>query len=289
MKSHLLALTVLFASTAAVADELVFYDFSDLTNIKLNGESVNLNPNSGNTLSLTDDLWQSSSAFFTESLTLDNLASFSAAFQFQITDPQGISDNDGQGADGLTFIVQANTDTVGQFGAGIGYQGLPNSVAVEMDTWRNPAFDGNNGNHVAINKDGNMQAIASTNIDTRMNNGEVWTVWVDYDGLQEIMEVRVSETNQRPDDATVSASIDLEETLGTTTAYVGFTSGTGAAGGDHDVLNLQFYDDYQPVQAVTVVEPSSVLLLAFGMLFIFGSSHIKAERPKLQLRFLSKL
>jgi len=272
MKRLYVVLISLLANADVLAEELEFYDFSDVTNITLNGRALDLNPNNDGVLSLTDDLMQTSSAFFTQALTLDNLASFSAAFQFQITDPQGIYDNDGQGADGLTFIVQANPNSVGRFGGGIGYQGLTNSVAVELDTWRNPAFDGNSGNHVAINKDGIMQPVVLADIDNRMNNGELWSVWVDYDGLNEIMEVRVAETNVRPTQAKLSANIDLQETLGTSIAYVGFTSGTGAAGGDHDIVNLQFYDDYNPITVITVDEPDTRILfaLSIGVFVIFG-------------------
>lgn len=39
----------------------------------------------------------------------------------------------GCGADGLVFVVQTNSNKVGG-GGGIGYQGIPNSVGVELDT-----------------------------------------------------------------------------------------------------------------------------------------------------------
>jgi len=269
MKCLFIVIPLLFIASYSDAEELMFYDFSDLSNIQLNGEAANLNPNSNNVLSLTDDLWQSSSAFFTDSISLDNLASFSAAFEFQITDPQGISDIDGQGADGLTFVVQANTNTVGGVGGGIGYMGLDNSVAVELDTWRNSYVDGNDGNHVGINVDGDLNSIDLTALDTRMNNGAVWTVWVDYDGLQEVMEVRVSENSERPTDATVSASLDLYDTLGTTEAYIGFTSGTGAGGGDHDILSMVFYDDYSPVSSIVALpEPNTFVIFIVGLMYL---------------------
>lgn len=41
-------------------------------------------------------------------------------------------------ADGLTFIIQDNpTPVLGGVGEGVGYAGIPNSVGVEFDTWKN--------------------------------------------------------------------------------------------------------------------------------------------------------
>lgn len=265
MKYFVLLAVVFFTSFSKAQDSFVFYDFSDLTNIQLNGQAAMLNPNSNDVLSLTDDLWQSSSAYLMEPITLQNLASFSAAFQFQITDPQGISDNDGQGADGISFVVQSNSNTVGGLGGAIGYGGVSNSLAIEFDTWRNSAFDGNDGNHVGIDTNGSLHSIAMTPVEARMNNGAVWTAWVDYDGLLEVVEVRLSQGSDRPADPIVSASVDLSDTLGTDYAFVGFSSGTGAAGGDHDILSFAFNNDYQPIEVIAINEPNSFLLVVFLM------------------------
>jgi hypothetical protein len=253
------------------AESIVFYDFSDLTNIQLNGQAATLNPNSNNVLSLTDDLGQSSSAFFKDTISLENLASFSAAFEFQITDPQGIYDNDGQGADGLTFVVQADSVNVGGSGGSMGYGGIDNSIAIEFDTWNNRRIDNNDGNHIGINSNGSVDSIIQTTIDTRMNNGAVWTAWVDYDGFKELLEVRIAEDGTRPEDAVVSTNIDLSATLGTPDAYIGFTSGTGGAAGDHDILSMIFHDDYNPITAISIPEPNSFILffISVALLLFF--------------------
>jgi len=261
MRLTLLFIACLF-SLFAKADSLLFEDFADLTLLQLNGSATYLNPNPDNVLSLTNHLGQSGSAFFLETVSLDNLASFSVGFEFQISDPQGIFDNDGQGADGIAFVVQPNASNVGGNGGGIGYKNIDNSLAIEFDTWRNRGWDGGDGNHVGINIDGDLESIAKSSVSPRMNNGAVWTAWIDYDGLQELVEVRVSDDGERPEEANVAAYIDLRSTLGTTDAYIGFTSGTGGASGDHDILSMMFYDDYSPVSEMTfvVTEPSSLTL-----------------------------
>lgn len=137
-------------------------------------------------------------------------------------------------------------------------------MAVEIDTWGHNWWDLGDGNHVGINVDGNLSSIERTLIDERMNNGAVWTVWVDYNGIEETLNVSVSQDQDRPEQSTVSANVNLSEVLGTNEAYVGFTSGTGAAGGDHDILSFFFNDDYQPITTVVVDEPNSLPLFILG-------------------------
>jgi hypothetical protein len=55
---------------------------------------------------------------------------FTATFQFQITDLRL-----GGGADGIAFVIQnQSSSSLGINGGGIGYDGIPNSLAVEFDT-----------------------------------------------------------------------------------------------------------------------------------------------------------
>jgi hypothetical protein len=60
---------------------------------------------------------------------------FEATFQWQISR----NDQEG-GADGFAFVIQnaANGLALGDGRSGIGYNGIPNSLAVEFDTLQNP-------------------------------------------------------------------------------------------------------------------------------------------------------
>lgn len=255
--------------SAANATTILYSDFSDTSALTLNGTAAGLNPNSDNRLRLTNSTRQSSSAFSTDAITLGGDVSFSTAFSFNISNPVGISDSDGQGADGITFTLQTNKNTAGGAGGGIGYQGITNSLGIEFDTWNNGAWDDHSGNHVGINLGGNIDSVMQTSIGTRMNNGEDWFAWVDYNGLSDLLEVRLNTQDLRPTDALLSYSVDLAGALNSNLAFVGFTSGTGSAGGQHDILNWQFNSRFEPIGSVgqtgTVPAPAPIALMLAGL------------------------
>ena len=269
MKQLTAAIALVLASTGANAITISYSDFSDLSAFQLNGSAASI-PNPAapdNALRLTNNLSQSGSAFLTDAISLNNQASFSARFDFRIFDAIGSFDNDGWGADGLSFVVQTVSNSVGGAGGGIGYRYITDSVGIEFDTWNNPEWDDADGNHVGINLEGDVNSVAQATVSPRMNNGEVWTAWIDYDGVNDLLEVRLSDTGLRSDLALLSYNLDLVSVLGSTNAFVGFTSGTGSAGGHHDILNFDFRNDFNPI---VVSEPAPVALLVlsmFGLLY----------------------
>jgi len=262
----LAACTAALLSLPAAAVTVTYSDFADLSGFQRNGSAASIaNPATDGlnrqVLRLSDDLFQSGSAFLTNTINLANNASFSTAFSFRISNPQGISEIDGPGADGIVFVVQTVSNTAGGVGGGIGYEGIIKSVGVEFDTWNNGSgtFNDPDGNHVGINLDGGFNG-PTTPIGTRMNNAADWFAWVDYDGVNGIMEARLSETFVRPSASTLTLTgLDLVSVLGQTDAYIGFTSGTGSAGGDHDIVNWTFRDDFAPLNVTP--EPGSLALL----------------------------
>ncbi len=74
-----------------------------------------------------------------------------------------LGSNDG-GADGIAFVLQPVSTSVGTSGGGLGYSGITPAVGVTIDTWQNsedndPAFD-----HIAIQLNGNINHNTANNI-----------------------------------------------------------------------------------------------------------------------------
>lgn len=252
----------------ANATTILFNDFSSSAGLQLNGNAALATDNGGrNVLRVTPDMGgQSGSAFSTNAVSLASNASFSTAFRFRIysTTGGGACDGQGCGADGIVFAVQTVSNTAGGAGGGIGYAGLPNSVGIEFDTWNNGAGDAYSSNHVGIDLNGNMNSVALATVANEMNNGNVWSAWVDYNGASDLLELRLAEgaSAARPTSALLSYTVDLTTYLGTTNAFVGFTSGTGAAWDNHDIVAWQFNSTYDPIGNIggTVPEPGTVSL-----------------------------
>ncbi|MEW6158777.1 MAG: hypothetical protein AB1813_15230, partial [Verrucomicrobiota bacterium] len=204
-------------------------------------------------LRLTDNFGQSGSAFLTDPISLAADASFSTMFSFQI------DNNQNGGADGIAFVVQTVSNTAGGAGGGLGYQGLPNSIGIEFDTWNNGAGSGDfNASHIGVDINGNIASVASVPVNPVLDGnpnfgggggGPVWYAWVDYDGATDQLEVRLSTSNTRPVSADISYNVDLVSVLGQTSAFVGFTSGTGAASAHHDILSWEFNNSFKPIGA----------------------------------------
>lgn len=261
--------TVVFAALAASAGligstqaaTITYPDFSNTSGLTLNGNAAQV----GNVLRVTPATFgQAGSVYSTSAISLAPNVSFSTAFQFRFSSP-AVSDGQGLGADGLVFVVQTNSNSVGGAGGGIGYANVPNSVGIEFDTWNNGAIDGNSSNHVGIDVGGNVNSLLRSEVPTDMNNGAVWSAWVDYNGVNSLLEVRLSETTIRPVSAILSLTRNLASDLGSSNAFVGFSSGTGAAFANHDVLNWTFVDTFAPIDTGNVPVPASLALLGLGL------------------------
>lgn len=249
-------------SGSVQATTISYPDFSSVAGLTLNGNAAQV----GNVVRVTPaNFNQAGSVFSTSPISLASNVSFSTAFQFRFTNPGGACDGQGCGADGLVFVVQTLSNNVGGIGGGIGYAGISNSVGIEFDTWNNGPIDGNSSNHVGIDVGGNVDSLLRAEVTADdMNNEAIWYSWIDYDGASNLLEVRLSETNVRPTSAILSLNRDLAVDLGSTNAFVGFTSGTGAAFANHDVLSWTFVDHFAPIDGGTVPEPITLALLGLA-------------------------
>lgn len=260
------------ATSPATAQSFSYPDFHDVSQLTLNGTAYQ-NP-SGNKLTLTEATHsQSGSAWSTQLVHLGSQASFSSVFSFEILDHGGLPGWGIDGADGLTFTLQNNSNSVGASGGAIGYGGIPKSVTVEFDTFQNWEVGDPSSNHVGINTNGSLFSLVTANEGTLFDNGNMWWAWIDYDGVTGNLAVRWAQNAIRPAAAMLSYNLDIAAILGgggppVADAYVGFTSGTGAGWGQHNITSWNFEDSFDPNGAplpTTTPEPGTIILLATGL------------------------
>lgn len=259
------ALACLAPAVASAAIVINFPNFANCAPLQLNGNAAC----TANVLRVTPATFsQSGSAFAQAVVPLGPGNTFSTFFSFRIANNGGSGDGDGLGADGITFTLQPNASTAGGGGGGIGYQGIPNSVAVEFDTWNNGLGAGDpDGNHVGVDLNGSVASVVTVPIATRLNDGNIWYAWVDYNGS--VLEARVSQSNSRPAAPTVTHTVNLGAVIGATQAFVGFTSGTGAAYADHDILTWVFDNTYTPIGG-TPTSAAAIPTLSHAALALMG-------------------
>ena len=294
------ALCLVSAPAVASVINVNFPDFSSTAGLTLNGSTAVATTSDGKVLRLTPaTTGQAGSAFSSTSIEFNGPSdSFSTFFQFRLTDSGGIDP-----ADGIVFVVQPVSSSIGGSGGGIGYSGIPNSLGVEFDTFRN-SWD-INSNHVAIVEHGdittdinpqtpggvsNCTSFSPTPGSNCMSNGDLWSAWIDYDGTT--LQVRLADNSSvRPAGALLSEAVNIPCLLGGgngtgtcgvtpgNTAFVGFTSGTGAGFDNHDIVDWQYTNTFNPIPGPSgVPEPSTWMLLATGL--IAAASHARAKAKK---------
>ena len=136
-----LAISVAIGANSALAD-FNYPDFSSVAGLTLNGNASQV----GNVLQLTPDAeGQSGSAWRTTSKA--HLADgFDTTFTFRMAT---------NGADGMAFVIQDDSATVqGSGGSGLGFEGIPRSIAIEIDSF---GFFPETDNHISVQTRGNTE------------------------------------------------------------------------------------------------------------------------------------
>lgn len=203
-----------------------FTTFASATGLSINGNAAI----SGAVLRLTTNIAnQVGSAFLSNPLTIGPDTSFTTRWVFRV---HGTAD----GADGLTFTIQGvGANAIGAAGGGIGYDGLGQSLAIEVDNYAGATDP--NANHLGILSNGSVGAhLATFTPGWDLENAASHTVWVEYDGPANQLRVYAAQgiVSQRPASPVMAATIDLPALVGSQ-AWFGFTAATGGAFNNHDI------------------------------------------------------
>src|SRR5713226_6839552 len=200
--------------------------------LTLNGKAV-IN---GTNLRLTDGgSGEASSAFFN---TLVNVQSFTNDFSFQLTNPS---------ADGITFTIQGNSPSaLGPAGGGLGYgpsqpggtPGIGNSVAVKFDLYNNASEGGDSTGLYTNGVSPTIPFVDLTNTGIDLHSGDPFNVHMTYDGTTLVM--KITDGTDSTKTFSTSFTVNIPNAVGGSTAYVGFTGGTGGLAAIQDILTWTY-------------------------------------------------
>ena len=187
-----------------------------LGSAKLNGSSLELTDGAGG---------EAAAAWYQVEANIDT---FATDFTFQVT--PGTSPT----ADGFTFAMQGNNTTaLGLSGSGLGFAGIPSSVAVKFDLYSN---DGEGTDSTGLYLNGASPTSPAVDMSTSgvdLHSGHPFHAHLTYDGTTLTLTLTDTTTNA---DFTTSWPVDIPTTVGDNQAYVGFTGGTG---GNTAIQNIQ--------------------------------------------------
>jgi hypothetical protein len=249
MKKHTLSavmvMCLMLVSFAVLAVDINYPDFSDLSDFTLGDNAQQLNTVPDDILQLISGTWKRSGyAYLTNQIPLEN--TFSTYFTFRIDNNVGGGDSDGLGADWLMFLLKRE----------IGYLAAED-VAVEFDIFNNGARDNYSGNHVGINYGGEF--VVTQHVDQRFNDGDIWHVWIDYDGS--FLKVYLSLTALKPVTPVLSHAVDISAYFSDTDPdpFIGFQAASGAYGADFAILNWSFKSIAPVICPEDIIAPSGAV------------------------------
>jgi hypothetical protein len=197
---------------------------------------------------------QAGSAFYK---TPVNIQSFTTDFTMQLSNPV---------ADGMTFTIQnVGPTALGPAGGGLGYGpaipadpgGIPNSVAVKFDFFSN---DGEGDDSTGLYMNGASPTVPAVDLSTsgiNLHSGNTMAVHIAYDGTNLALTIADTVTTAT---FTHTWPINIPQTIGgSTTAYVGFTGGTGGSSSSQKIQTWSFVANTSPTGGVATpaITPAS--------------------------------
>ncbi len=215
----------------------------------LNGSStVN-----GSRLRLTDgNAEEAATAYYA---TPVNIQTFTNNFSFQLTNPYG---------DGITFLIQnSGVNAIGPNGGGLGYgpalpagpPGISPSVAIKFDLYNN---DGEGVNSTGIYTDGASPTVPSIDLTpsgVNLHSGDIFNVQMTYDGTN--LGMTVTDASNSADVFNATWPINIPSTVGSSTAFLGFSAGTGGATATQDVLQWTYLSGSAAQPTTTAITSSA--------------------------------
>lgn len=151
-------------------------------------------------------------------------------FHFDIN----LGSNDQSGADGIAFVLQPISTSIGSTGGGMGYEGISPSIGVAVDTWQNYEDNDPSSDHITIHKNGIIDHSSATDVagpvdalatGPNIEDGQWHVLRIIWDAANKTLSAQM-DGQQR-----LKATIDLvADVFGNDPmVFWGFTSATGGS------------------------------------------------------------
>ncbi|MCK5741908.1 MAG: T9SS type A sorting domain-containing protein [Chlorobi bacterium] len=232
--------------------DFIFDDFKDIDELVLLGDSYKLD----STIRMTKSKsWRKSAVKYEDKISLDErfVCEFSFAFRDGV-DPFG-SEADPIGADGIALVFHnSEIDKVGKSGSGIGFESIPNCLAVEYDTYWNDSsqIDHKNdpdGNHLAVfcsgekavsNMHGSPSDLGTTSdIPLIYVDGRRYYSKIEHNPANKELVIYLDTTDNFQTPVLVIPDFEWNQLIRTSNglAYIGLTSATGSVTEYHEIFD----------------------------------------------------
>ncbi|MEM6348439.1 MAG: gliding motility-associated C-terminal domain-containing protein [Bacteroidota bacterium] len=118
----------------------------------------------GNATALGNDCFRLTQAFNFQNGSVWYLNQVDVSQSFDLIFEVNLGCKDGDGADGVAFVLQQVSTNVGTAGGGLGYAGIQPSIAIELDTWQNNEVNDPFSDHMAIMRNGATNHNSTNNL-----------------------------------------------------------------------------------------------------------------------------
>ncbi|MDB5354839.1 MAG: hypothetical protein JWN24_1292 [Phycisphaerales bacterium] len=181
--------------------------------------------------------------------TAQSVTNFVAAFTY--TD---VSTN---GADGFSFVLQnQGTNALGGSGGNIGYTGITTAAGDVFNT-----YSGNSGSGSGYNATvtaGNP-IFAPTPGGVNIDSGHAINVTLSYRQADNAMVETLTDTVTNATYTRAYRGIDIQSAVGSNTALIGFTGGTGGATSNQTITNFTYTTGSAPAPPVAAFQPINAM------------------------------
>ena len=175
---------------------------------------------------------ETNAAFFYLPVDIDT---FTTDFDFRVT--KGSS---AQPGNGFTFTIQNKAvNALGGVGGGLGYAGIPNSLAIKFDCFT-PVGAGTSSTGLYLN--GAAPTVPALDLSANnviLSSGDLMHAHITYDGTNLYWSIQ-DMTSSTLEVFYNTVAINIPNVIGSNSAYVGFTAASGSAVSTQDILDWTF-------------------------------------------------